>query len=83
MKTKKKIPLATSELTATQRKHFAAYLALERANDKLSRALTAWQKARKQLRRLDKRLDKETAGTADWRELAQSADKIKLPEKNR
>lgn len=55
----------------TERRHAKPIDALHRAEDDLARALTRWLKARKTVRRYDKRADH------DWRQLAQSADKIK------
>jgi hypothetical protein len=77
MKRKAKEAPFQGEETKMQKKHYRAYLALERASDQLARAANRWQKARKELRRLDKRLDKEHS--ADWRELAKSADQVQDP----
>lgn len=43
---------------------------MERAEQRLLRALHAWEKARSRLRTLEKRLDKKIGGTYDVRELA-------------
>jgi hypothetical protein len=72
---KRKAPF-TSEQTLTEKRHTEAYRKLQRAEDNLARAVTRWQKARKELRYYDNKLDRQRAGQADWRELAKSANTL-------
>jgi phage shock protein A len=62
--------------TLIERRHAKAIEALQSAEENLARAMTRWQKARIKLKRYDRLADKLLAGTADWTELAKSAEQI-------